>query len=300
MNRTFAAARPDRGSYLLPGADSLAFELEKVIATALTSGQYRVILSGIGGDEVLGGVPTPYPELANLLVAGRLGRLNLQAIAWSLERRVPLLYTLFRTATYTYGLYRGKDSDSQEIPFWICSRLRLLSKELSRTSAIEDRRFGRMPSSIANGIAWWSILETLPSLFPKIVSNPEYRYPYLDRDLVDFLFSIPRDQLVRPGRRRSLMRRALKGIVPDAILERRRKAFLMTGPLTSMQREKETIGRLFKTSTVAALGFVNADALKSALDLTTSGAAPQYWPSLCRVIDLDLWLRSNSRVRNMS
>jgi asparagine synthase (glutamine-hydrolysing) len=149
-------------------------------------------------------------------------------------------------------------------------------------------------------IAWWSILETLPSLFPKIVSNPEYRYPYLDRDLVDFLFSIPRDQLVRPGRRRSLMRRALKGIVPDAILERRRKAFLMTGPLTSMQREKETIGRLFKTSTVAALGFVNADALKSALDLTTSGAAPQYWPSLCRVIDLDLWLRSNSRVRNMS
>jgi asparagine synthetase B (glutamine-hydrolysing) len=32
---------------------------------------YRVILSGIGGDEVLGGVSTPLPELAAYLVTGK-------------------------------------------------------------------------------------------------------------------------------------------------------------------------------------------------------------------------------------
>src|SRR4029077_4900258 len=42
----------------------------------------------------------------------------------------------------------------------------------------------------------------------------ETRYPFLDRDLLEFLFAVPRDQLVRPGQRRSLMRRALSGVVP--------------------------------------------------------------------------------------
>ena len=48
-------------------------------------------------------------------------------------------------------------------------------------------------------------------------SEPPYekRYPYLDRALLEFMYAIPREQLVRPGQRRSLMRRALVGIVPD-------------------------------------------------------------------------------------
>src|SRR5208337_841715 len=33
----------------------------------------RVVLSGIGGDEVMGGVPTPVPELENLLARAQFG-----------------------------------------------------------------------------------------------------------------------------------------------------------------------------------------------------------------------------------
>src|SRR6202021_3714702 len=43
----------------------------------------------------------------------------------------------------------------------------------------------------------------------------EKRYPYLDRDLLEFVYAAPREQLVRPTQRRSVMRRALVGIVPD-------------------------------------------------------------------------------------
>jgi asparagine synthetase B (glutamine-hydrolysing) len=81
-------------------------------------------------------------------------------------------------------------------------------------------------------------METLPHLFPQILSRLEYRYPFLDKDLVSFLFSIPREQIVRPGRRRSLMRRALVGIVPDGILERRRKAFQLRAPLAALQHAR--------------------------------------------------------------
>jgi hypothetical protein len=52
----------------------------------------------------------------------------------------------------------------------------------------------------------------------------EIRYPYLDRDLLEFACAIPREQLVGVGKRRFLMKRALVGIVPDEILNRKRRA----------------------------------------------------------------------------
>jgi len=55
----------------------------------------RVILSGIGGDEVTGGVPTPVPELADLLARIHLATLLRQLTAWALVKRKPLFHILF-------------------------------------------------------------------------------------------------------------------------------------------------------------------------------------------------------------
>src|SRR5260370_9361425 len=52
----------------------------------------------------------------------------------------------------------------------------------------------------------------------------DVRYPYLDRDFLEFMYAIPREQIVRVGQRRSLMRRALVGIVPTELLHRRKRA----------------------------------------------------------------------------
>ncbi len=64
-------------------------------ATCLRSGGYRVLLSGIGGDEITGGVPTPRPELEDLLARGRLRLLARQLKAWALSRRKPWIHLLF-------------------------------------------------------------------------------------------------------------------------------------------------------------------------------------------------------------
>jgi asparagine synthase (glutamine-hydrolysing) len=68
-------------------------------------------------------------------------------------------------------------------------------------------------------------METLPHLNPNSFSRRKYRYRYLDRDLVESLFRLPTQQLLQPGRRRLLMRRALKVVVSDEILEHRLKVF---------------------------------------------------------------------------
>jgi asparagine synthase (glutamine-hydrolysing) len=178
---------------------------------------------------------------------------------------------------------------------WLSPRLRNICIDLATSAAHNNKRFGFSPSAISNGLSWWTIMETLPHLRPSILTRYEYRYPYLDRDLVDFLLRIPREQLVRPGRRRSLMRRALKNIVPAEILERRRKAFLIRGPLASLQRSQSAVEKLFANSLVIDHGLIDGMQLQMGLDYTVAGADPKLWPGLSKAISFELWLRAASR-----
>ncbi|MFC1828425.1 asparagine synthase (glutamine-hydrolyzing) [Thermodesulfobacteriota bacterium] len=51
----------------------------------------------------------------------------------------------------------------------------------------------------------------------------ENRSPFLDRELFEFSMRIPTPQLIRNGYTKSVLREALRGIVPDVILDNRRK-----------------------------------------------------------------------------
>ncbi|MBL8089178.1 MAG: asparagine synthase (glutamine-hydrolyzing) [Anaerolineales bacterium] len=51
----------------------------------------------------------------------------------------------------------------------------------------------------------------------------ENRSPFLDRDLFEFANSIPSRHLIQDGRAKSVLREAMRGIAPDAIVENRRK-----------------------------------------------------------------------------
>ena len=147
------------------------------------------------------------------------------------------------------------------------------------------------PSQIFAGEAWESILGSLPHLQPGILCRHEFRYPYLDRDLVDFLLAIPRTQLVRPGRRRFMMRNAMKGIVPDAVLERKRKASVQRSPLIAFLLRHQTLNELFSSPLVAEMDFVDLPLVHAALERVWSSNTTAEWPSLLRLINLEIWLR---------
>src|SRR5260370_40126106 len=67
----------------------------------------------------------------------------------------------------------------------------------------------------------------------------EARYPFLDQTLIEFVLSIPADQLLRPGERRSLMRRSLAGILPQEILSRRTKQMGERTPMLILEKTRE-------------------------------------------------------------
>jgi asparagine synthase (glutamine-hydrolysing) len=51
----------------------------------------------------------------------------------------------------------------------------------------------------------------------------ENRSPYLDRELFEFCFSIPTRHLIQDGRAKQVLRDAMRGIVPQPVLDSRRK-----------------------------------------------------------------------------
>jgi asparagine synthase (glutamine-hydrolysing) len=293
-DRTLEPSDSSRGTYLLPGADSTSIDSEIRFQRQIGDKGYRVILSGLGGDELLGGVPTPSPELADYLVAGKLKLLLTHTTAWCISNRTTMWQELFSTAKFIADLYRRPHSERNALPPWMTPRLRKLCVELGRRDMSGGWRRGLPPSAIANGQCWWIIQETLPHRAPDLLFRPEYRYPYLDRDLVDFLFRVPREQLIRPGRRRSLMRRALKDIVPTEILERRRKAFYIKGPLTWLQLNKEQIEAMFADSCAADCGFIEPKALRTSLETTVRGVDHRWRRALMRTISLEVWLNSRN------
>lgn len=287
--RTFLPHSSAKGRYLIPGADSLSITREEQFFQAVWSKGYRSLLSGIGGDELLGGVPDPKPELADYLVSRDIRNFLRQCFAWSLIDRSPMIETLWGSVAHVARLYRTSSSSST-LPFWLSPTLTECAQATGRGYALRQRST-YTPRQLSNEGTWWSVMETLPHLFPRIVARPEYRYPYLDKDLVDFLMAIPREQLLRPNRRRSLMRRALAGIVPHEVLERKAKAFQLRGVLRALQRARPSLEGLFQQSRLVEEGCIDPDLFRSAFRKACEGEA-SHTRTLIRTIAMELWLQS--------
>jgi asparagine synthase (glutamine-hydrolysing) len=116
-------------------------------------------------------------------------------------------------------------------------------------------------------------------------------YPYLDRSLQEFLYAIPREQLVRPGQRRSLMRRALAGIVPDEVLNRKRKAYVARAPLAAISTEYFTLLELSRGMISGLLGIVEPHGFMECLRASLRGQGAPIIPIL-RTVAVEAWLRN--------
>jgi asparagine synthase (glutamine-hydrolysing) len=176
------------------------------------------------------------------------------------------------------------------MPDWVITTRESFAEVLQRE--VPRYRFpgGVLPSQVGNARTWLAMLEHLPHLQPGVIARYEYRYPYLDRDLVEFLFSIPREQLVRPGRRRSLMRRALTGIVPEKILERKRKAYCSRGPMVALARAIAAKRESGLRSMAVDLHLVDPGRLDRAFEDVVTGRGVDHIGALMRVLSFDSWM----------
>jgi asparagine synthase (glutamine-hydrolysing) len=275
----------------LPGFDRLQWNRLQEFSRYLISTGSRVLLSGVGGDEFLGGVPLPNPELQDLLARLHWLRFVRQLSKWSLQKRQPWTHLSFAAIEeFLPQAIRKLYKHTPAAPWLSRGFLRSHAHIFSADTAAK-MLVGPLPSFQSNVATLDHVRRQLHVSHLNTVANQRVSYPFLDRDLLTFLFAIPREQLLRPHQRRSLMRRALVKIVPQEILQRRRKAYIARQPLTMIQSSFPKLERLLKAAVLSFPGRLDGEVLSNTLHRAKHGQIEQLIP-LLGLLKLELWLQS--------
>jgi len=257
-------------------------------AAYIKSQGYRSILSGIGGEVTGDGVPTPTPEFQNLLARARFVTLARQLKAWAAKmrkKRLPLLW------------YAVRGFALQDIPEYVNPAAPWFHPDFTHRNRAAFRGYSSRIKLLGPLPSFQDHIDKLSTTQRFVAScglNSELlcdiRYPYYDRDLLEFMYAIPREQTVRVGQRRSLMKRALVGIVPDEILNRKKRE---AAPQESPKGSPKELPHLPETGqhiVSGAIGIVDLDRFAEALQkLRRNEDVPI--GSLNRTLTLESWLR---------
>jgi asparagine synthase (glutamine-hydrolysing) len=251
---------------------------------------HRVTLSGIGGEQPTGGCrPTPTPELQDLLVRARFLSLARQLKAWAAKMRKPPLPLLAEALRGFLPLaITGPPEYVRPVAPWFHPGFVVRNLAAFRAYSSKVKLFGPLPNvqehlgmveSERRLLAFWPLR---PDLLREV------RFPYHDRDLREFAFAIPREQLVGVGKRRFLIRRALLGIVPDELLNRKPKNFF------PKSKKKRSAGwpSLVDAGTLVAgsIGIIDPRRFSEALQRAQRNEEV-HLENLIRTVLLESWLR---------
>jgi asparagine synthase (glutamine-hydrolysing) len=260
-------------------------------AQVIRSGNYRVLLSGIGGDEFMGGIPDPSPQLADRIVRFELSSLTRELAAWSLAKRRPWIHLLLQAIKElvppSWARYFAKEA---RLDPWLdpcfAKRTQIAIRQLDVGESVA--RSLPIPRYYLGG--QMRMANMLAKRTPNPLALQETRYPFLDQNLLEFVTSIPRIQLIRPGERRSLMRRALAGLVPQEILLRPTKQFAARTPMLLIEKNWAELEIAFRSSYCAEAGFIDAQKFLRALNDARQGNKV-HLIRILKVISLEFWLR---------
>jgi asparagine synthase (glutamine-hydrolysing) len=256
----------------------------------LTSQGNRVVLCGIGGDEVMGGVPTPTPELEDFLARAQFRILAHQLKAWALQMKTPWFH-LFFGAVRRFLPYALVDVPKYMRPSpWLEPIFVKNHRAALIGYPVRVKLLGSLPNFQENVAALDRMRRQLGCSALPLEPPYEKRYPYLDRDLLEFMYGIPRAQVVRATQRRSLMRRALVGIVPDMILNRKGKAFIARAPLVAISTDWEHFVESTQNMLSSAFGIVDSERLYATLQKARRGEEVPI-VTLMRTIRIEGWLK---------
>ena len=119
----------------------------------------------------------------------------------------------------------------------------------------------------------------------------EARLPFLDHRLVSFIFSLPSNQKIRGGRTKHIMRKALKGTVPESVRTRTDKIGFTTPEADWLRRKLlPHVRDILGSSRAHKRGIFDNARLKGLIDSHAAGkidASRAIW----RALNCELWFR---------
>lgn len=245
-------------------------------------GQIKVVLQGDGGDEMFGGY-FRYSRLNHRRLFRLLGIPARMAAPFLPGRSTA--YRALRTLTAM------RDPDESRQMAWLMAQEHpdhppydLFSKAFSETLRQSDpfARYRDFHARFAALDPVQRMLYTdsgilLPDTYFEKVDKAtmawgiEVRVPFVDTQLAAYVMGLPASMKVRGWQKKFLLRRALRGIVPDFVLDSPKKGFgvpmsrWLRGPLAPFLRE------LLSQEAIRQWGILDTEAIAKRLDEHVSG-----------------------------
>src|SRR5579864_7725899 len=220
------------------------------LLSAFTRQHVKVALGGDGGDELFAG----YPTLQAHRLAGyylRAPRVVRRGLVEPVVRRLPVsrdnLSFDFRAKRFVSGAAYPVAERHQR---WMGSfapeeRTAVLSRELAEESLVDEfRSLDPLNQVLAIDMRMYLENDILVKLDrASMMASLEGRVPLLNNDFVGYALSLPLSMKLRGLRSKFLLKRALRGILPERILRRPKKGFgipvadWFRGPLREQMRD---------------------------------------------------------------
>lgn len=281
---------------ILPKADEFSTDLEDFIRTQeepiISSGpyaQYRVmqeaskhvtvLLDGQGADEMMAGyVPYYFAYLRQLKTRGEYRKL---------AKEVTSALDIF----YRLGRFRLLGMATNRKGLSISS---LLNKEF--TGKYANEKFSNIPDNLKLRLIDDLFYKSLPAVLRYEDKNTmrfslEGRVPFLDKEVVKYLFSLDDESIIKGGWNKRILRDATRGLLPELISNRRNKIGFTTPEAEWFKLMKEKIYEIFLSSSFEYRPYWDQDAVLYAfeeyLQDKNSASTMVFW----RLLNTELWLR---------
>lgn len=239
---------------------TLTYYLHSFLSEAIAKAGYRVAISGSAADELFTGYYDHYafwlaemsdrPEFPKLVEDWRG---SYGAYVQNPVLQDPLVFA--KTPNERGHIYLNAELFQQ----WLTEPF---------TEAFEETRYG--DNMLRNRMQNELFRETVPVILHEDDRNSmrysvENRSPYLDRNLAEFMFSVPGEHLIKDGYAKYLLRASGEGVVADSVrLDKRKRGF--NAPIDSLVDRSDTDTREQLLSDGPIFDIVKREAIESFID----------------------------------
>jgi asparagine synthase (glutamine-hydrolysing) len=233
--------------------------LPTFLLSRFTRQHVTVALGGDGGDELFAG----YDPFRALKAAERYTRWIPRPIHAGIRLLAGLLPVSHKNISFDFKVKRFLRGTSYPPALWNAAWMSALEpREIAELTEVPCHpeevysesiaAWDRAPKTnlVDRALQWWTELYLQDGILAKVdrasmLCSLEARSPFLDLEVVDLARRIPAHLKLRNGETKWILKRALRGVIPDDIIDRPKKGFGM--PIGRWLREKRLVVDLDKT-----------------------------------------------------
>ncbi|MBD0372878.1 MAG: asparagine synthase (glutamine-hydrolyzing) [Pyrinomonadaceae bacterium] len=275
----------------------------------LAARHVKVVLTGEGSDELMGGYERYYKTLYQLALGPRYHRWMTKSVREMLSRRIESLPPQSRVRHKLTRTFLCLEPDVENIYFDNFAVFRrgmqedLLSKETKeRVREIDpyremQRYFDSADSdSTLNRMLYADMKTYLHELLMKqdqmsMAASIESRVPFLDHKLVEFTARLPVHLKIRRGwTTKYILRRSMKGVLPEAILSRKKMGFPVPVGAWFRGAFQTVIDEYVLSERAMSRGLFNAEFVRQLVARHMKGE--NHSERLWALVNFEMWLRA--------